>query len=83
MNETGWTHVDEAKVREEIEKRFRERTPPHVIADADWRYRVPRSEVRDIELKLTGKLSPLYKEFLEERAAWYRQMAKNVAEERR
>jgi hypothetical protein len=75
-----WTRGNELSLRAEVERRFRLRTPAKDIIDADWRYRVPRTEIRAIaqEMQL-GALPELDEEWARQFGRWYTKMAHAAA----
>jgi len=84
MATTTWTAEKERILHDEVERRFRARTPAQDIMSADWRSRVPRPEIRSIatDHPEIGELPPeLDREWGAAFAAWYVRMAKRVMRE--
>lgn len=77
-----WTKTDAEAYRAEVERRFRERTPPKCISDASVADRVGRGEMRNWCKDNLGKEAPeLDEAWLADQAVWYRTMAKRVVKE--
>jgi len=83
----GNNHVDRRKGTHPPRRggeRFRSRTPAREVISADWRSRVPRSEIRSIAAghPEIGELPPeLDREFGSAFSAWYIRMAKRAMRE--
>ena len=77
-----WTDKDTELFREEVERRFRERTPPKDIYDILVEGRVTRSEMRTWAKDNLGKPVPeLDLEWMTDFAKWYKRMARRVIKE--
>lgn len=77
-----WTNEDEAALRAEMERRFRERTPPRNVMEVLLGSRVGRGEMRSWATGARGKSIPELDTVLGvERARWYRAMALVVIKE--
>ena len=75
----AWTDADEQALRAEMERRFRERTPPRNVMDALADTRVGRGEMRSWATEARGKAIPeLDTDLGQDRARWYRRMAVRV-----
>lgn len=75
-----WTYRDEAAYRAEIERRYRERTPPRDVMDLS--VRVGRSEMRVWATTTLGKLPPETEhDWIAALARWYRRMERRVERE--
>ena len=84
MATTTWTAEKERILRDEVERRFRARTPAQDIMSADWRSRVPRLEIRSIaaDHPEIGELPPeLDRDWGAAFSTWYAGMAKRVMRE--
>ena len=81
---TPWMVADQSAYRAEVEKRFRENTPPkdNDIYRIDWRDRVARSEMRNWASEHLSKQAPETEEdFVIDQADWYSKMAQRVMKE--
>ena len=77
-----WDRSKDRLYRAEIERRFRERTPP--LSVLDWRPedRVQRGEMRSWAVEHCGELPPeTDRPWLKRLARWYRAMAKRIESE--
>jgi hypothetical protein len=68
-------------LKSEVERLFRNRTPPKSVDEVDWRYRVPRTEVRSIAQSLGLELHELDCDWSTEYGQWYTAMASRVLQE--
>lgn len=81
-NSAGWTADDNEAYRTEIERRFRERTPPRQADEVDPATRVLRSEMRAWSSQTLGKLPPeTDHEWLRAHARWIKAMIARVEKE--
>jgi hypothetical protein len=81
---TEWTDERDRLYRAEVERRFRERTPPAIddIYSFDPAGRVTRSEMRTWSGDQFGVYAPeIDQEWVETHARWYRRMSKRVLKE--
>lgn len=79
-----WTPADDRALRAEVERRFRERTPPTRIDEIMPDTRVCRGEMRRWALEVLGKQMIEASDDLEwakRHARWYGRMAKRVIAE--
>lgn len=77
-----WTNEDTELFQEEVERRFRSRTPPKHMDEVQPEGRVTRSEMRSWALEVLKKPVPeLDLEWLKAHARWYKRMAKRVEAE--
>jgi hypothetical protein len=72
-----WNDADTSRYRVEVERRFKERTPPQRPDEVLWESRVMRGEMRSWAQQVLGKLPPESDErWLNQHGTWYQSMAK-------
>jgi hypothetical protein len=78
----SWDDAKEKVLRVEIERRFRERTPPRDIEAVLPESRVGRGEIRGWIKEQVGELPPMTdQEYLYQHALWHRRMIRRVLRE--
>lgn len=78
----NWNADDTSRLRAEVERRFRERTPAMRIDEVDFGTRVSRAELRNWCSDALGKEFPeMDVEFYAEHIRWSRDMMKRVVKE--
>lgn len=79
-----WTIGDDESYRAEVERRYRQRTPPTHPDEIDPGTRVVRSEMRTWSLDTLGKKSPETDyNWLCALNRWYKRMSKRIEKEAR
>ena len=77
-----WTDEMEQAWRDEFEKRFRERTPPRNVDEANWTYRVNWSEMaRWVELKFGTVPNRWDIEWAEGIVEWFKRLRSKMKKE--
>lgn len=81
-NVVRWTDAHTKLFHQEVERRFRARTPPKRIDETDLRTRVNRAEMRSWALKRFGIMPPeLDLEWGAKEVRWQRRMIRRVLKE--